>query len=107
MRDLPALGDGLTLADLIRNVVTFLLWDVVTNRIGNLLGVSLLHIVTFVVGVGLTAPWDWSPDLFFPHHLPVELAILLVGGHTLRLSVRLQHGLILVHTDFYSRNTIK
>ena len=107
MRDLPTLGDGLALANLIRNVVTFLLWDVVTNRIGNLLGMSLLHIVTFVVWIGLTAAWDRSPDLFFPNHLPVELAVLLVGGHTLGLGVGLQHGLVLVHTDFYRINTIK
>merc|ERR1719333_1793422 len=48
LRDLPALGDWLTLANLIRNVMTFLLRHVPTNRIGNLLGVSLLNIMTFV-----------------------------------------------------------
>ena len=97
--DLLALGYGLTLTDLVRNVVTFRLWSLVTNRIGNLLGVSLLNIVTFVVWIGLTAAWDWSPDLFLPNNLPVVLAVFLVGGGTLRLSVRLQHGLVLVNTD--------
>ena len=101
MRELPTLGDGLTLADLIRNVVTFLLWNLVTNRIGNLLGVSLLNIMTFVVGIRLTAAGDWSPDLFFPNDLPVVLAVFLVGGHTLGLGVRLQHGLVLIHTHFW------
>jgi len=101
LRDLPALGDWLTLANLIRNVVTFLLRHVPTNRIGNLLGVSLLNIMTFVVWILLTTAWDWSPDLLFPHNLPVILAVFLVGGHTLRLSVRLQHRLILLHTDFF------
>jgi len=100
-RELPTLGDGLTLTDLIRHVVAFLLWDVVANRIGHLLGMSLLNILTFVVGIGLTAAWDWSPDLFFPNNLPVELAVFPVGGHTLRLSVRLQHGLVLIHTHFF------
>ena len=97
--DLLALGDGLTLTDLVGNVVTFRLWNLATNRIGNLLGVSLLNIVTFVVWIGLTAAWDWSPDLFLPNNLPVVLAVFLVGGGTLRLSVRLQHGLVLVNTD--------
>jgi len=101
LRDLPALGDWLTLANLIRNVMTFLLRHVPTNRIGNLLGVSLLNIMTFVVWILLTTAWDWCPDLLFPHNLPVILAVFLVGGHTLSLSVRLQHGLILVHTDFF------
>ena len=100
LRNLPALGEGLTLTDLLRNVVTFLLWNLVTNRVGNLLGVSLLNIATFVIGIRLTAAGDWSPDLFFPNDLPVVLAVFLVGGHTLRLSVRLQHGLVLVNTDF-------
>jgi len=98
-RELPALGDGLTLTDLVRDVVTFRLWSLVTNRIGNLLGVSLLNILTLVVGIGLATAWNWSPDLFFPDNLPVVLAVFLVGGRTLRLSVRLQHGLVLVHTD--------
>ena len=99
MRDLPALGEWLTLTDLLWDVVTFLLRNLVTNRVGNLLGVSLLNIVTFVVWIGLTAAWDWSPDLFLPNNLPVVLAVFLVGGGTLRLSVRLQHGLVLVNTD--------
>merc|ERR1711923_146718 len=100
-RVFPALGDGLTLTDLIRNVVTLLLRHVATNRIGNLLGMSLLNIMTFVVWIFLTTAWDWSPDLLFAHNLPVVLAVFLIGGHTLRLSVRLQHGLVLVHTDFF------
>ena len=80
--------------------MTFLLWHLVANRIGDLLGVSLLNIMTFVVGIRFTTAWDWSPDLFFPNDLPVVLAVFLVGGHTLRLSVRLQHSLVLVNTDF-------
>jgi len=57
--DLGTLGDGFTLADLVRNKITFLSVDIVTlflrntvtNLVGNLLGVSLLHIMTFVIGV--------------------------------------------------------
>merc|ERR1719411_1699516 len=74
---LRALSNGLTLANLVRNLVALLPVDILTLLLGNLLAhlmshlltVSLLDIVTLVHRVLLTAAWDHGPDL------------LTAGGH--------------------------
>jgi len=69
--DLGAFGDRFTFADLIRNQITFMSVDImtlllrntVTNLVGNLLGVSLLHIMTLIIGVLLAGARNNSPYL--------------------------------------------
>merc|ERR1712078_710074 len=56
-----------------------------------------MDIVTLIHGVLLAATRDHGPDLLTAGgYLPVELAVILVFGHTLSLSERLQHSLVLV-----------
>ena len=106
--NLGALGDRLTLADLVGDLVallpvdilTLLLGDILAHLVRHLLAVGLLDIVTLVHGVLLAAAGDDGPDLLpAGGHLPVELAVVLILGHALRLGEGLQHGLVLVPAD--------
>jgi len=102
-----ALGDGFILTGLVGDlvallpvhVVTFLLGNSLAHRVGNFLRMSLLHVVTFVIWIPLTTPFNWGPDLLFTNNLPLVFAVILVVGNALSLGVRLHHCLVFLHTD--------
>eukprot|EP00091_Calanus_sinicus_P002327 TRINITY_DN1234_c0_g1_i1.p1 TRINITY_DN1234_c0_g1~~TRINITY_DN1234_c0_g1_i1.p1 ORF type:complete len:190 (+),score=20.18 TRINITY_DN1234_c0_g1_i1:247-816(+) len=97
----------LSLADLVRdlvtllpvNIATFLLRNILADWVSNKLLVSLLHILALIIRVLLACGLDGSPDLGVALYLPLVLTVLLVQGHTFSLSVRLVHSLVLVNTD--------
>jgi len=105
--DLGTLGDGFTLAHLIRNkiafmsvdIVTLFLRNTVTNLVGNLLRVSLLHIMTFIIGVLLAGARNNGPNLLGSNNFPMVFTIIFILGDTLGLSVWLQHCLVLISAD--------
>jgi len=105
--DLGTLGDGFTLAHLVRNKITFMSVDIVTlflrntvtNLVGYLLGVSLLHIMTFIIRVLLAGARNNGPNLLGSNNFPMVFTIIFILGDTLGLSVWLQHCLVLISAD--------
>ena len=102
------MGNGLTLADLVGDLVALLPVDILTllsghifaHLVRHLLAVGLVHIVALIYGVLLAAAGDDGPHLLAAGgHLPVELTVVLVLSHALRLSERLQYSLVLVSAD--------
>merc|ERR1712226_1321148 len=104
---LLALREGLAGAHLVRHGHahllghrdTLLLRNILAILVGNLPGVGLGHLLALVVGNVLASPINGSPHLVIALSLPLVLAVLLVLGGTLGLSVRLVLGPVLLHTD--------
>merc|ERR1719511_387256 len=107
LRDIHTFLELLGLADLVRylvtllpiHIVTLLLRNIFTDWVCNQLLMSLLHILTLIIGVLLAGGLDGSPHLVVPLDHPLVLAVFLVQGDTLSLSVRLVHSLVLINTD--------
>merc|ERR1712227_865409 len=94
-----ALGQWLSLADLVGHGHALLLGDVVALLVGDLLGVGLGHVPALVVGNVLAGSLDGSPHLVVAVTPPLVLAVLLVLSCALRLSVWLVLGPELLDAD--------
>merc|ERR1719323_1766118 len=105
-RPLAALLQGLVTAHLVRDLATSLSWhistlllgDITTHRVGHLPRLLFGHIPALVMGVGLAGAGDGDPHLVVALALPPVLAVFLVLGAALSLSVGLILRLVLVHT---------
>merc|ERR1711879_791480 len=85
-RHVLALGQWLSLADLVGDGDAGLLGDVVALLVDDLLGVGLGHVPALVVGNVLAGSLDGSPHLVVAVTPPLVLAVLLVLSRALRLS---------------------
>merc|ERR1719513_357960 len=72
---------------------------ILADWVCNQLLMSPLHILALIIGVLLAGGLDGGPHLVVPLDHPLVLTVLLVQSHTLCLSVRLVHSLVLINTD--------
>merc|ERR1712038_930405 len=106
-RDIHTLLELLSLADLVRylvtlfpiNIVTLLLRNIFADWVCNQLLMSLLHVLALIIGVLLAGGLDGCPHLVVPLDHPLVLTVFLVESDTLSLSVRFIHSLVLINTD--------
>jgi uncharacterized protein YacL len=63
-----------------RDIDTVLDWDLVTNRVGDLSLILLLHIFAVFIWVVLASGSVWNPFLVISSSLPVVLTVFLVAG---------------------------
>merc|ERR1719232_480792 len=80
------------------NVSARLFRNIIAHRVGHLSLLGLGHLFALIVGIVLASSRDRHPDLVVPVPLPLVLAVLLVQGGALGLSVRLVLCLVLVNT---------
>merc|ERR1719232_128758 len=90
VRNIPAHLSGNISAGLFRNIIT--------HWVGHLSLRGFGHLLALIVGIVLACSRNGHPDLVVPVPLPLVLAVLLVLGGALGLSVWLVLRLVLVHT---------